>query len=280
LGIAAAAAAAFVFFGGTGSQLNNAVARAATVSVATPGYKMQMRIEMSSPAFNAPFTALGTGVMDLRDRAASMSMSIDFSQLPQAAQVLGSTTMQMEMVMEGTVIYMKFPDSLAARVPGLGGKPWIKMDLGKLIGVPGLSSLTSNPTMSDPSQMLQYLRAASDGVVRVGSEQVNGVETTHYRADLSLDRLPDDLPSIQKGLSALEQATGLHDFPMDVWIDAHHLVRRIVMSADFHAPSGPALNETVTEDLTDYGPQSRPTPPSADQVQDLSSMVRSAAGLG
>src|SRR5205085_4390168 len=106
----------------------------------------------------------------------------------------------------------KFPDALAARVPSLGAKPWIKMDLGKLIGIPGLSSLTSNPTMGDPSQMLQYLRAASDGVVSAGQQQVDGVETTHYRAELSLDRLPGNLPSadqaaIQKGLSVLEHAT-------------------------------------------------------------------------
>src|SRR5205807_6978918 len=112
LGIAALAAAGFVFFGGASAQLNNAVARAATVSSGTPGYKIQMRIEMSSPVLNVPFTASGTGVMDLRDRAASMSIAIDFSQLPQAAQVLGSTTMQIGMVMEGTVLYMKLPDAL------------------------------------------------------------------------------------------------------------------------------------------------------------------------
>ena len=275
-------AVAFAVFGGASGQLNNAVARAATVSSGTPGYKIQMRIEMSSPVLNVPFTASGTGVMDLRDRAASMSIAIDFSQLPQAAQVLGSTTMQLGMVMEGTVLYMKFPDALAAKVPSLGGKPWVKMDLGKLIGVPGLSSLTSNPTMGDPSQMLQYLRAASDSVANVGGEQVDGVETTHYRAEFSLDRLPDNLPSedqaaIRKALSALQQATGLQDFPMDVWIDAHHLVRRMVMSVGFHTPSGPALNETITEDLTDYGPQPRPTPPPADQVQDVSGLV---GGLG
>src|SRR5438067_2170868 len=124
LGIATAAAVAFVLFGGASSQLGNAIAQAATTSASTPGYKMQMRIEMSSPALSVPITASGSGVMDLRDHAASMSMAIDFSQLPQVAQVLGSSTMQMGMVMDGTVLYMKFPDALAARDPSLGAKPW------------------------------------------------------------------------------------------------------------------------------------------------------------
>jgi hypothetical protein len=272
VGIAVAAAVAFALLGGASSQLDNAVARAATASTSTPGYKMRMTIEVSTPVLNAPLTASGTGVMDLRDHAASMSFSFDFSQLPQAAQALGGTTMQMGMVMEGTVMYMKFPDALAEKIPSLGGKPWIKMDLGKLIGVPGVSSLTSDPMMSDPSQMLQYLRATSDSVTDEGQQQVDGVETTHYRADLSLDRLPD-LPSIRNALSKLQQATGLHQVPMDVWIDAHHLVRRIEMSIGFSPPSGSALHETVTEDLADYGPQPRPTPPPTGQVRDLSGLV-------
>jgi hypothetical protein len=277
--MAAVVAVAFVLFGGASSQLNNAIARAATVSASAPGYKMQMTIDMSSPALNVPITASGTGVMDLRDHAASMSFAFDFSQLPQAAQALGTGTMQMGMVMDGSVLYMKFPDALTARIPSLGGKPWVKMDLGKLIGLPGLSSL-GNPTMSDPSQMLQYLRAASDSVSDEGRQQVDGVPTTHYRADLSLDRLPANSPSIRNALSKLQQATGLHDVPLDVWIDAHHLVRRIGMSVDFSPPTGPPLTETITEDLTDYGPQPRPTPPPADQVQDLSGLVGGAAGIG
>jgi hypothetical protein len=45
------------------------------------------------------------------------------------------------------------------------------------------------------------------------------------------------------------------------------------MSLSLHAGGGVALQETVTADIGDYGPQPRPTPPSADQVQDLSSLI-------
>jgi hypothetical protein len=213
-------------------------------------------------------------------------MAMDFSEMPQVAQTLGSTTMQMGMVVRGSVLYMKFPAALAAAVPGLGGKQWIKLDLAKLSGLPGVSSLTNNPTMSDPSHMLQYLRAASDSVTQEGEESVNGVATTHYRAELNLDRLQGGLPAddqrlITRELSKLQQVTGSGTLPIDVWIDAHHLVRRMVMSLGLHAPDGPSLQETVTVDMTDYGPQPRPAVPSADHVADVGSLLGSSlSGAG
>jgi hypothetical protein len=278
LGLAVAVALAFLLFGSTSTPVADPIAQAATLSSGAPGYRMSLSVAMTSPALQAPITASGDGVVDLRDHAASMSIAIDFSELPQAVQQLGSTTMQMGMIVDGNLIYMKFPQALANAVPSLSGRQWIKINLGKLAGVPGLSSVGNDPTLSDPSHMLQYLRAASDSITNEGRQQVDGVETTHYHADLSVDRLAANVPAaekdaIEQALSQLRQATQGQDFPTDVWIDAHHLVRRMVISFAFNSPNGPTLQETATADLTDYGPQPRPTPPPSDQVQDLSSLV-------
>jgi hypothetical protein len=231
-----------------------------------------------------PITISAGGVVDLRDHAASMSMSMDFSQLPQAAQVLGGSTFQLGMIMEGHVLYMKLPSALTNRVAALGGKPWLKMDLAKLKGLPGISSLTNDPTMTDPSQILRYLRAESDGVSNQGQQVVDGISTTHYRAQLNLSRLAQNLPAAAQGalsqaLSKLEQVAGTSALPVDVWIDRHHLVRRMQMALSLHGPSGPLIQETVTANMTDYGPQPRPTPPPADQVRDVSNLA-GAGGLG
>jgi hypothetical protein len=274
----------FLFLGGAGSQLNNAVARAATASAGTPGFKLKMTIEMSSPVLNTPFTASGAGVMDLRDHAASMSMAIDLSELPQAVQALGSGTMRMGMILDSHVIYMNLPQTAANALPNLDGKQWIKLDLAKVRGLPGLSSLGNNPTMTDPSHMLQYLRAGSDSVTAEGQERVDGFWTTHYRAELSLDRLAANVPAaeqapVQQALAKLEQAIQTHDFPVDVWIDARRLVRRMVMSIALHLPNGGQMDEAIRADLSHYGPQPRPTPPPTDQVQDLSSLMTGSGGL-
>jgi hypothetical protein len=106
---------------------------------------------------------------------------------------------------------------------------------------------------------------------------VDGVQTTHYHAALSLDRLTADLPAAdrsaaQQAIAKLRQTIG-SDLPVDVWIDAHQLIRRMAMSLSLHVPSGPSVQETVVGDLSDYGPQPRPTLPPADQVQDASALL-------
>ena len=188
--------------------------------------------------------------------------------------------MRMGVVQDGGVMYMKLPEALVTALPSLAGRPWVKMDLSKLTGIPGISSLMSNPTMSDPTQLLRYLRAGSDGVTSLGRERLDGVVTTHYRAQLNLDRVTAGMPSaVHAALSRFEQAASQHDLPIDVWIDRRNLVRRVVMSLNLQSPSGQAVQETVTVDLSHYGPQRRPASPPADQVQDLSSLAGGSSPL-
>jgi hypothetical protein len=283
LALAVAVAAVFVLFGSTSNPTVDPIAQAATVSSSAPGFRMNFGFTISSPLLPAPIQASGNAVVDPHDNAASLSMAIDLSRMPQAVRALGSSTMQMQMIMDGKVIYVKLPQALLDKAPNLGGKPWVEMNLAKLSGVPGLSSFGSDPTTGNPGLMLQYLRAASDGVTTIGQQQVDGVQTTHYRAQLSLDRLGANVPSanraaIQRALSQLQQVTQSRDLPIDIWVDANHLIRRMVMVIAVRLPNGPALTESVTADITDYGPQPRPTPPPADQVSDLSGLTAGATG--
>jgi hypothetical protein len=95
---------------------------------------------------------------------------------------------------------------------------------------------------------------------------------------LDLNNVAANLPAgeqstVQNALSQLKSSTNLSQIPMDVWIDAHHLVRRIAMAITASAGAGAGLQENITADLTDYGPQPSPTPPPADQVQDLANLI-------
>jgi hypothetical protein len=69
--------------------------------------------------------------------------------------------------------------------------------------------------------MLQYLRAVSDSIVAEGHERVDGLETTHYHAELNLDRVAAALPSAdqaaaEKLLSAVQQAMPVSAIPVDI----------------------------------------------------------------
>jgi hypothetical protein len=274
---------AFVALGSTNTPVSDPIAQAATLSSGTPGYRMNMLLTISSPTVSTPVSISADGIVDLRDRAASMSFAMDVSQQPQLEQELGSATMRMSMLLDGGTMYMELPQALTNAAPTLGDRPWIKMDLGKLANVPGLSSLGNNQAMSDPSHVLEYLRAASNGVSNEGKQMVDGVLTTHYSAMVSLDQLSANVPAdeqakVQQVLSELAQSTGMQSFPINVWIDANHLVRRVEMEMSMHAASGAAVQEDMTADFSHYGPQPRPTPPPADQVTDLDSLIHASDG--
>jgi len=276
--VAAIAVLAFVLLGSSGTQLGGPIAQAATLSSRTPGYRMHMSMEITSSALSTPVTATGTGVIDLRDHASALSFAMNLGDEPQVTQVLGSSTMRVEMVLDGATAYMRLPSALTASL-GTSGRQWIKADLSKLSGVPGLSSLANGPTTSDPAQTLQELRSVSGTVVDLGQQRVDGFGTTHYQAQMSVDRLAGTVPPAERSameqvLSTLKQALPTGAIPVDVWIDADHLVRRVTTTLDLSLPTGGTnLQETVTVDIGDYGAQQPPAIPPADQVLDLSSLT-------
>jgi hypothetical protein len=132
--------------------------------------------------------------------------------------------------------------------------------------------------------MLQFLRGASGGLTDVGSERVDGFQTTHYRAQIDLNRVPNVVPAAQRAaarqtITALENVTHLRELPVNVWIDGQHLVRRMRMSFSYQV-QGQALKMAMTIDIPTYGPQPAPVFPPADQVTDLNALLVSAGQSG
>jgi hypothetical protein len=270
IGLVAAAAAVFVVFAATNSQSVDPIAQAASVSSDASGYRMNLGFTITSSQLGGPISASGSAVVDPPDHAASMSLDMDLSQEPQAVAALGSSTMRLGMVLVGQDLYVRLPQAIVGHLPSLGGKPWVEENLGHAIGLPGLSSLGSDPGTSDPGAILKELRAGADSVTDEGQQRVDGVQTTHYWGELSFEPLLGNLPAADRAV--VQQLTQGQGVPIDVWIDAHDLVRRVVMSLTLNAPDGVSLQETATTDITDYGPQPRPMAPPPDQVTDGSSI--------
>jgi hypothetical protein len=278
--LAVVGALAFLLLGSGGTQLGSPIAQAATLSSSAPGFRMHMSMQITSSALDAPITATGTGVVDLRDHASAMSLTMNLGDASQVTQALGSSTLQVDTILNGATAYVKMPAALTSSL-GTSGRSWIKVDLAKLSGLPGLTSLGDGPNTSDPSQTLQMLRSVSGSVVKLGQQRVDGVETTRYQANLSLARLADSLPATDRSLgrqvlSTLQQAAPGGEFPVDVWIDSNHFVRRVVTSLDLSFPSGPNLQEVVAVDVGDYGPQSPPATPPAREVFDATGLAGAA----
>ena len=277
-GVAAACGGVAVAAGGCGAASTiDPVAKAATVSTTSPGYQMRFSFQFSSPQLPTPLTATGIGSIDARDHAGSVALAMNAGNNPELEQVFGGSTLRFQELVKGSVVYLKIPSAFASKLPS--HRPWLKLDLTKVSGIPGFGSLANNPVSSDPSQMLGYLRATSGGVTNKGSEVVNGIKTTHYHATISLDKVPNALPaasrkSARQAISSLEQVTHLRQLPVDAWIDSKSLVRRMRLSFGETVPGGVKLNALISIDITKYGPQPVPAFPSADQVTDASSLLR------
>ncbi len=253
------------------------VAQAAETTSALPGAQVSITEQVSSASLPAPISLSGTGYVNQQERTAQLTF--DFSQIPGLSQ-LGSGSKQVTMLIDYPDLYMNAPFLSAA----FAGKSWVKIDLSSVASSAGLGSLTSSAGNVDPSQFLNYLRASSGGVTTVGTETINGVTTTHYRATIELDKVVSRLPASEQAaatsaIATLEKETGLTSLPIDVWIDAQHRVRRESFTLTIKTAAATST-VAVTIDFLSFGPTPAITPPPSDQVYDLTSKVAGALSSG
>ncbi|MEU1917945.1 hypothetical protein [Streptomyces massasporeus] len=210
--------------------------------------KVKLRVQTS--AGGASQTANGQGVVDLDDGDSVMTLTMQGQRIEQ--RVIDR------------VLYQKMPKGQAP-----GGKPWIKIDLGKVAAQQG----TGGRSMNDPAQSAAYAKAITDkDVTKKGSATVNGVETTHYRVSVDVADLP--------GGDALRKQVG-PTLPMDVWLDDEGRMRRQQIDMTVKAPEetqrsssgASSAPEKVTVrtvmDFTDFGTEVGADAPPAGQVTDM-----------
>jgi hypothetical protein len=288
LAVSLALASAGLAVSGCGSSsVSNAVdpvAQAATVSNNAAGFQLNMTMQISSPSLPQAITGHGTGAFSPAARLGQLAFTM---QLPKGAgAAFGSAGFGFEEVVDGQTVYLKMPAVVTAKLPS--HKPWLKVDLaqvGKAAGLSGLGSLLNNPTSGNPAQLLQYLRATSGGVTKVGTTQIHGINTTQYRASIQLDKYPNLVApakraAARQAVQQLKAMTKLSSIPMNVWIDNQHLVRQLSMGFTEQLPTGGSLQIAMTMQLSHYGPQPAPTLPPADQVGDLAGLLGSATSSG
>jgi hypothetical protein len=174
------------------------------------------------------------------------------------------------------VMYLKL-GLLAGQLPD--GKQWVKLDFSKVGRAAGIdfSKLMGGQTAQDPAQLLSLLRATSGKVDDLGTEQIDGVHTTHYRAVIDVAKagklrgLSD--ASVQRLLGAGAPAY----VPVDVWVGADGLVRRFRLSLETTA-NGTPLNMRMTIGLSNYGLAASVTAPPAGDVFDATDLASRKSG--
>lgn len=258
LGAIATVGVAVALLAPTGGGVIDPVAKAADTTAAAGTAEFGLAGSISVAGQTIPIK--GNGAVDMR--SARMRMSLSFP-IPQ----FGS--MEMEEIVDGSAIYMRMPSQLASRIPG--GKPWMKFDLealGKAGGV-DLEQMLQAGGQSNPSDMLAALKGVGSSQ-KVGAEDVNGTQTTHYKATIDLNKALEQIPD-KKTADSLEQmfdGSGASSIPFDVWIDNQGRVRQETFSVSIN---GASVSMTIT--FTRFGVPLDTTPPPADQVLDAGALL-------
>jgi hypothetical protein len=267
---------ALVVTGGGGSDTtlvsSSAIAQAARTTENVPGATVTTDAKITVGGLPKPIGMHLEGVEDLRRKSGRLVGS--YANFPK--QVPGASadgTIPVEIVSVAPDLYVKSP-VLGASLPS--GKSWLHFDLaqvGKELGIdsPGQFGRT------DPTETLRNLRATSDRVERVGHERVRGVETTHYRATVQLRKLDALAPASQKATvrahaARMIQLLGSDSYPIEVWIDGAHLVRRTRLVMKMHE-KGQAITMDMTADMYDFGPKPKAQRPPAGETYDATKLI-------
>jgi hypothetical protein len=252
----------------------SALAEAASTTSKLPGANVSMHIEMRIDGLSDPIEADMTGFSSRREKSARMSGA--YTHFPKAVpgqRADGSVPIESIAILPR--IYMKSP-VFASGLPD--GKEWLSYDLAKTGRQLGIGDPTQY-NQGDPMQTLDNLRATSDRVEKVGTDDVRGVSTTHYRAKVELRRLPNVVPpaqreSARRSAERLIQLAGTDSYPVEVWVDRRHMVRRISLSMNMKvAQTGRRMKMDMTIEMFGFGPKPVPKAPPADKVYDVTKLA-------
>ncbi|MDQ3620721.1 MAG: hypothetical protein M3391_11470 [Actinomycetota bacterium] len=216
----------------------------------------------------------GEGSVDYENQIGEMTM--DMSDMGGAAG--GPQMGDMNMVFEGTMIYMQF-DLLAQQLPE--GKSWVRFDLTTIAEELGVDvSQFTQFSNNDPTAALQYLEGATD-LEEVGSEEVRGEETTHYEGVVDLQKAADNVEDekLSKAFEQVIEVGGQEEIPLEVWVGDDETIRRMLYA--FETPAGQGSTETLSSELSmdffDFGTEVDVTIPPDDETVDLQELMGASA---
>ncbi|CAL9438036.1 hypothetical protein [Streptomyces sp. Tu 3180] len=220
----------------------------------------RMEIRVKAAAGGETVTSTGQGALDMTEGDSVMTVTAQGKRVEQRVV--------------DQILYQKMDGQKAP-----GGKSWVKIDLAKAAEKQGV-----NPQqIGDPAQSAAYAKAITDkDVTEVGTEKVDGVDTTRYKVTVDVAELP--------GGDQLRRQIG-PTLPMEVWLDDQGRLRRqqVDMTVKASAASGQPESGTSPQqvkvstvmEFSDFGAEVDAEAPPAQQVADMTDeALRGGQGQG
>ena len=237
--------------GGKGSALNP-IAQAAEKTAHYPGERMRMTGSFTAPGSPVTLQLHGSGAYNGTTQRGRFDMTID--------NLLPTGSFTMKEVVDEDGFYIGSPQ-FAGRLPA--GKTWVRLDASSD------DATGSAISQGDPRQQLEALESVSNAIATVGTESIDGHRTTHYSAQIGVDKEVDQMRAAgdDKAADDLEQIaeqTGIANIPVEAWIDDRGLLRRMAMTVPVPNDLGRQINLNLDMYFFDFGGHpSIETPPPA-----------------
>ena len=284
--LAAALAAGAIGVAATGcgssgpSAALDPIAQAADITNHAGGAQIAMTMNMTIPGLDSPISMTGGGHFNAKTVEGSLNFQMSGLPTSGSSSIPGGTVDMTELIKDG-VFYMSSP-MLAGKLPN--GARWMKLDLAKAESQLGIDPSSLMSGGSNPAQMLQYLKGTDGKAKLAGHEKVRGVETTRYEGTVDFQSILNKLPAsdrakLGQAIKAMIAKIGDPKFPVSVWIDANHLLRRMTMDMSFTI-EGKSVTTKLEFEMFDYGPTPAVTAPPSGETYDATSLTSSALSSG
>ena len=188
---------------------------------------------------------------------------------------------QMKVRQIGPDVYQKMPEWVRSQLPY--EEAWIRWSTEDLAGSAGNeSSEARTSTPDEVTSELEYLRGVSGSVEEAGRDWVRGVATTHYEAEIDLNRAAEQgSPKLRETFRQAKEELGVETLPVETWLDDDGRVRRFKMdvpleSADLEDAGIDGARITLTEEVYDYGAPVRVQAPPEDDTVDMEEITERA----
>lgn len=256
---------------GTSPDPQTLVSSASQATTESGRARMFLETKVSGLGVGGDVTTTGEGLVDFENQSGNLTM-----QLPSIGQ---ASPGDVELAYQGTVLYYRasslFPDAPT---------PWVSIDIARVSeAVTGTDLGQLNQGASnDPSNTLALLDGVADDVEEVGTEEIRGEETTHYRATVDVRRALEQQGAVadrQQFETFLDQF-GSETIPVEVWLDDEGRTRRMRYDQPLPEtpgtpiPAGAAVSSTI--ELYDFGTDAPVEIPPPSDVTDLTEATTEA----
>jgi hypothetical protein len=233
-------------------------------------------LKMSMAAEGQSFSITGEADVDNENQRIDMTMD------------LGMLGGEMQIVMDGGIVYMRSPAFADAPTP------WVSMDPEKMDPATAAQFGGFGAGTTDPSAYAGLFAGVFD-VKDSGRAEIGGVSTTHYVGTIDLQKVLESFPEMvgedvdpatrEQLEAAVEQfeALGIETkIPFEIWIDDEGLPRRQGITMDFGdlVPGAGDASLEMTVDYSAFGEPVEVEIPKPSQVTDVTDLLEGAGPGG